>query len=162
MEGAEIIDPAAWFLPRANLAPYARFRLGDGKYVKIFSNCYPLKENGYRACSLKLLFSIPAGNEISFADMPIVMKSPDGEDLVNVELYEKFAGRLPNTVRDGKVFVEFSGSMRFASVSLSAKSGYAYTAKIPDIIVEGKRIAVPEIKFTRVDNLTCVGFFSNF
>lgn len=162
MEGAEIIDPAAWFLPRGNLAPYARFPLGDGKFVRIFSNCYPLKEDGYRACSLKMVFSIPTGTEISFAEMPIVMTSPDGEDLVDVDLHKKFEGRLPNTVRDGGVFVEYSDFMRSASVSLSAQAGYAYTANIPDIIVDGERIAVPEIRFTRVDNLTCVGFFSNF
>ena len=162
IEGVEIIDPATWFLPRANLTPYAKFPLGDGRHVKIFSNCYPLKENAYRACSLLMRFTIPTGTEISFADMPIAVNSPTGEDLVNVELYEKFVGRLPNVVRDGQVFVEYSDFMKTAVVSLRASTGYAYTAHIPDIIVDGEQISLPEIRFNRVDNLTCVGIFSNF
>ncbi|WP_458722282.1 hypothetical protein [Shimia sp. W99] len=162
MEGAEIIDPAAWFLPRTNSTPYAKFPLGHGQYVKVFSNCYPLKEQGYRACAIKMHFTISTGTEISFADMPIVAKSPDGEDLVDVKLYEEFAGRLPNVVRDGQVFVEYSDFMQVAMVSLKASTGYAYTANIPDIIIGAERISLPEIRFTRVDNLTCVGVFSNF
>jgi hypothetical protein len=162
MEGVEIIDPAAWFLPRANLTPYAKFPLRDGMDVRIWSNCYPLKENGYRACSLKMRFSIPSSTDISFAQIPIEVTSPNGEDLVDVESYEKFAGRMPNVLRDGKVFIEYSDFMRSASVSLSARTSHAFTARVPDIIIEGERIAVPEIRFTRVDNLTCVGFFSNF
>lgn len=167
LEGAEIIDRSTWYLPRAGMAPIARFPLRGGAFADIATRCYPLRDGEHGQCALTIRFAAPLDADIAFAETPVVARSPDGRNVVDIEHYVAFADRYrlmkrANVVRDGEVYLTFSDFLRSGSVLLTADAGPEYTARIPDILIDGRPVPVPPVRFTRVDDLTCHGIFTNF
>ena len=165
IDGASVDDPGRHsFLPRANLSPRATLAVTPNLSLRTRLGCYPLGADGAQSCSFQVRFFDRSGADIAFSDKPVTVLGADGADLIDRDFLALVAGRLPGgageEIRDGKVYLTYGESL-----SLMLKRAILpdrLTVRMPDLIVDGKPVALPSIAFVRHDNLTCRGLFANF
>lgn len=165
IEGAKLDDPGRHLIfPRANQSPRATLQLVPGLSVRTRLGCYPMGRDGTQACSFQARFFNNTGGAVSFADQPVTVRDEDGNELINLDFYIRFADRPARhaspEIRDGEVFVEFSDSLSLmlAQTDLPER----FVVELPNLIVDAERIEMPPIAFVRHDNLTCVGLLANY
>lgn len=166
MSGADVVDNAPLFLPRQGMAPYAKFQLAEGAYVRIHTNCYPLERSGVQPCGVVLRFFNPYDAEIAFADDPVSITGPEGEELINLAFYRENQEKFAKYPGFGPKFEGDRVTLRYARINtLSLKPipmPATFTLNLPALVINGTTVAVPPVGFHRTDNLTCLGMFTNF
>jgi len=165
IRGATITDPAACsFFLRGNLSPMATIVLIGGVSLQTRMGCYPRNRDGIQPCIFQIQLFNPDNAEFSYTAQPVSIRGPDDEELIDLNFHSEVAERLGEypalLVHGTRVTIEYSERVILLLKMIALPE--QITVTLPEAIINSETVSIPEMVFTRRENLTCEGLFANY